>query len=31
MADEKNSKKDIMLWVITVVLLALAYFWYKRP
>jgi hypothetical protein len=31
MADVKNPKKDIMLWIVTVVLLALAYFWYKRP
>jgi hypothetical protein len=30
MATEKNPKKDIMLWIITVVLIALAIFWYKR-
>jgi hypothetical protein len=32
MADEKekNPKKDILLWIITVVLVALAFFWYKR-
>lgn len=30
MAEEKNPKKDIILWVITVALLALAFFWYRR-
>jgi hypothetical protein len=30
MAGEKNPKKDILLWIITVVLVALAYFWYKK-
>ncbi|MBZ5682728.1 MAG: hypothetical protein LAO24_21755 [Acidobacteriia bacterium] len=30
MAGEKNPKKDIVLWIITVALLALAYFWYKK-
>lgn len=30
MADEKNRSKDIVLWIITVVLLALAVYWYKR-
>jgi hypothetical protein len=30
MATEKNPSKDIVLWIITVVLVALAIFWYKR-
>jgi hypothetical protein len=30
MATEKNPQKDIVLWIITVVLVALAIFWYKR-
>jgi len=30
MATEKNPSKDIMLWIITVVLIALAIYWYKR-
>jgi hypothetical protein len=30
MAEEKNPTKDIMLWIITVVLVAVAYYWYKR-
>ena len=30
MADEKNRSKDIILWIITVVLIALAIFWYKK-
>ena len=30
MAEEKNRSKDIMLWIITVVLVAIAFFWYKR-
>ena len=30
MGEEKNPKKDILLWIITVVLVALAIFWYKR-
>jgi hypothetical protein len=30
MADEKNRSKDIVLWIITVVLVALAIYWYKR-
>jgi hypothetical protein len=30
MATEKNPRKDIVLWIITVVLVALAIFWYKR-
>lgn len=31
MAEEKNRSKDIILWVITVALVALAIFWYKKP
>ena len=30
MAEEKNPTKDIMLWIITVVLVAVAFYWYKR-
>ena len=30
MAEEKNKNKDIVLWIITVALIALAIFWYKR-
>jgi hypothetical protein len=30
MAKEKNPRKDIVLWIVTVVLVALAIFWYKR-
>jgi hypothetical protein len=30
MATEKNPQKDILLWIITVVLIALAIYWYKR-
>ena len=30
MADEKNPRKDIILWIITVALVVLAIFWYKR-
>jgi hypothetical protein len=30
MADEKKGSKDIVLWIITVALVALAIFWYKR-
>jgi len=30
MAEEKSRSKDIILWVITVLLIALAIFWYKR-
>jgi hypothetical protein len=30
MATEKNPQKDILLWIITVVLVALAIYWYKR-
>jgi hypothetical protein len=28
---EKNRTKDIILWVITVALVALAIFWYQKP
>lgn len=31
MAEEKNRKKDIILWIITVVLVAVAIFWYQKP
>lgn len=27
---EKNKSKDIVLWIITVVLIAVAIYWYKR-
>jgi hypothetical protein len=27
---EKNPAKDIVLWIITVLLVALAIFWYKK-
>lgn len=27
---EKNRTKDIVLWVITVILVAVAIFWYKK-
>jgi hypothetical protein len=30
MAEEKNKSKDIVLWIITVVLIAVAIFWYKK-
>jgi hypothetical protein len=30
MADDKKRGKDIVLWIITVALVALAAFWYKR-
>jgi hypothetical protein len=30
MADEKSSSKNIILWIITVVLVALAVYLYKR-
>jgi hypothetical protein len=31
MAEEKNRSKDIVLWIITVALVALAiFFWYKK-
>ncbi len=28
---EKNRAKDIILWIITAALVALAYFWYQKP
>ena len=33
MAEEKqkNRSKDIVLWIITVLLVALAIFWYNKP
>ncbi len=33
MADdkEKNRGKDIILWIITVLLVAVAYYWYRKP
>lgn len=30
MADEKKGSRDVILWVITVALIALAIFLYKR-
>jgi len=30
MAEEKSRSKDIILWIITVALIALAIYWYKR-
>jgi hypothetical protein len=30
MAEEKNKSKDVVLWIITVVLIGLAIYWYKR-
>lgn len=30
MAEEKNRSKDIVLWIITVILIAIAIFWYKK-
>jgi hypothetical protein len=30
MAEEKSRSKDIVLWIITVVLIAVAIYWYKR-
>lgn len=30
-AKEKNRAKDIILWIITVALVALAIFWYQKP
>jgi len=27
---EKNRSKDLVLWIITVALVALAIFWYRR-
>lgn len=31
MAEEKSRNKDIVLWIITVALVALAIFWYMKP
>ncbi len=28
---EKNRTKDVVLWIITVALVALAIFWYQKP
>jgi hypothetical protein len=28
---EKNRAKDIILWIITALLVALAIFWYQKP
>jgi hypothetical protein len=30
MAEEKNKNKDVVLWIITVVLTAVAIFWYFK-
>jgi len=30
MAEEKNKNKDVVLWIITVVLTAVAIFWYLK-
>jgi hypothetical protein len=30
MAEEKSRSKDIILWVITVLLIAVAIYWYRR-
>lgn len=27
---EKNRSKDIILWIITIILVAVAIFWYKK-
>jgi len=29
--NEKKRAKDIILWIITVALVALAIFWYQKP
>jgi hypothetical protein len=31
MAEEKKGSKDVILWIITVALVALAIFWYMKP
>jgi len=31
MAEEKNKSKDIVLWIVTVLLIGLAIFWYMKP
>jgi len=28
---EKTRAKDIILWIITALLVAVAFFWYKKP
>jgi hypothetical protein len=28
---EKNRAKDIVLWIITVVLVAISIYWYQKP
>jgi hypothetical protein len=30
MAEEKSRGKDIVLWIITVLLIGVAIFWYKK-
>ena len=30
MVEEKSRSKDIILWIITVALIALAIFWYRK-
>jgi hypothetical protein len=30
MAEEKNKNKDVVLWIITVLLTAVAIFWYFK-
>ena len=31
MAEEKNKSKDVVLWIITVLLIGLAIYWYYKP
>jgi hypothetical protein len=31
MAAEKNRNKDVILWIVTVLLVGLAIFWYMKP
>ncbi len=31
MAEEKNRTKDIVLWIITALLVAIAIYWYRKP
>jgi len=28
---EKNRAKDIVLWIITVILIAISIYWYQKP
>jgi hypothetical protein len=28
---EKNKSKDIILWIITVILVGIAIYWYQKP